>query len=74
MSEEETTGLRAPKKSFLELSQYEKLHGPADPSKVKSITFRGQVIRGVDVIRAEDASCHIFGHGDPCRITQNLMT
>ncbi len=60
MSEEETTGLRAPKKSFLELSQYEKLHGPAPVGKIKTIKFRGQLLRGVDVIKEEDVSCHVF--------------
>ena len=63
MSEEETTGLKAPKKSFLELAQYEKLYGPAPVGKIKSMTFRGVTMRGVDVIREEDVSCHTGSWG-----------
>lgn len=57
VSEEEKVGLKAPKRAFLELSQYEKRYGPAPAGKVKTITWKGQSISGVDIVREEDASC-----------------
>ena len=56
-SEEEMTGLKAPKRSFMELAKYEEKHGPAAPDQIKTITFRGKKMRGVDVIKAEDVDC-----------------
>jgi len=54
MAEEEKCGLKAPKRAFLELAQYEKRFGEAPPDKIKTITFRGKKMRGVDVIEEED--------------------
>ena len=58
VSEEEKVGMRGPKPKFLELSKYEQRFGPAPPGQIKTISFKGQKIRGVDVINEEDESCH----------------
>ena len=58
VSEEEKVGMRGPKRKFLELSKYEQRFGPAPAGKIKTITFKGQKIKGVDIIREEDAPCH----------------
>ena len=58
VSEEEKVGMRGPKRKFLELSKYEQRFGPAPPHQIKCITFKGQKIRGVDIINEEDESCH----------------
>ena len=56
VNEAETCGIRAPKKSFMMLSEYEKRHGKARPEQVKTIVWKGERIQGVDVQRAEDAT------------------
>ena len=50
MQEETVSGLRGPKAKFMELSVYEEKFGPAPPEKIKTITYKGASIRGVDVI------------------------
>ena len=57
VTEMERKGIRGPKKSFLELSVYEKKHGPAPPAKIKSIKYQGKWIKGVDVVDEQDVSC-----------------
>eukprot|EP00438_Fugacium_kawagutii_P023307 Skav226244 [mRNA] locus=scaffold1218:568080:569018:- [translate_table: standard] len=49
VSEQDTSGLRAPKRSFMELSAYEKRYGPAPAGKIKTINWKGKTLRGVDV-------------------------
>ena len=58
MAETESTGVKAPKKSFMRIDVYRKKFGEPAPNEVKWITFRGQRIQGVDVQKEEDASCH----------------
>lgn len=58
VAEEDNAGVRAPKRSFMELGQYEKRFGPAPAHKIKSLQFRGKTLRGVDIVKEEDASCH----------------
>ena len=58
MSEQETTGVRGPKRKFMSLDVYEKRHGKADPNNVKSLYYKGQWIQGVDIIAEEDVPCH----------------
>lgn len=54
MTESETMGVRAPKKSFMALDAYKKKWGEPSPDMVKTITFRGQKIQGVDIQKEED--------------------
>lgn len=54
MTEAESMGIRAPKKSFMALDTYRKKWGEPSPEMVKTITFRGQRIQGVDVQKEED--------------------
>eukprot|EP00435_Cladocopium_sp_Y103_P063797 s158_g25.t1 len=63
VTEEEKVGLRGPKRKFLELSKYEQRFGPAPSGKIKTITWKGQKLRGVDVINEEDESCHLSLEG-----------
>lgn len=47
-------GLKAPKKRFMLLAKYESRYGKPAPELIKSQTFDGVTMEGVDVVLSED--------------------
>ncbi|CAK9075783.1 unnamed protein product, partial [Durusdinium trenchii] len=60
VEEEVVTGLKGPKKRFLELSAYERKFGPAPEDQIKQQVYNGQTLLGVDVIDEDDVGVYEY--------------
>lgn len=57
IEEETSTGLKAPKAKFMELSRYRSKFGEPAPELVKSNVYNGVTVQGVDIIDEEERVC-----------------
>lgn len=72
VTERKTQGLKAPKKSFIELSQYEKRYGKAPADRIKVQYFNGVALTGVDVVNEADIG--VYEYVDECATSLDRTT
>ena len=60
VTEEKRQGIKKPKRKFMSLEKWEKLHGPVEASRIKCHRIDGVEIRGVDYIEEGDKDIYEY--------------